>query len=273
MESKKCTKCGELKELSEFYCSSGNNYNKSSYCKVCARAASKERWKSKPEKLTHCKLCGNKIEGYGRQFCSMTCKSLYQHDSPRIVVTCMHCGLAFEKKASWAARSNLNFCSYNCYHQHLAENNWTTITCETCGVVKEVPLHRKDSRFCSKVCDSLWRRTLTGDKSTAWNGGASTENELARTTAAIKEWKLQVFQRDDWSCRCCGVRGVKLNAHHIKRFRDYPSLRTELSNGITLCVSCHKVETKKQLMEDKIWVKAAEANRKNKEPADGRIQD
>ena len=38
-------------------------------------------------------------------------------------------------------------------------------------------------------------------------------------------------------------KGIYLNAHHIKKFSDYPHLRFELSNGLTLCKDCHN-ETK-----------------------------
>ena len=32
---------------------------------------------------------------------------------------------------------------------------------------------------------------------------------------------------------------MTLNAHHIKRFADFPTLRFEVDNGITLCKPCH----------------------------------
>ena len=83
-----------------------------------------------------------------------------------------------------------------------------------------------------------------------WKGGLTTEHDMIRTSSEIKDWKAAVFKRDYYTCQVCGVRGGVLNAHHIKRFRDYPELRTELSNGITLCVECHKVETAKELSAD-----------------------
>lgn len=54
------------------------------------------------------------------------------------------------------------------------------------------------------------------------------------------EWRKAVFERDNYTCQRCKVRGGKLNAHHILSFKKYPKYRTYLKNGITLCVECHK---------------------------------
>lgn len=51
-----------------------------------------------------------------------------------------------------------------------------------------------------------------------------------------KQWRKQVKDRDNWSCRiadnnCNG----KLEVHHILRWSKFPELRYEVNNGITLC--------------------------------------
>lgn len=61
-----------------------------------------------------------------------------------------------------------------------------------------------------------------------------------RNSTEYKEWRTAVFERDNYTCQLCGAHGVKLNAHHKKPFAYFPELRTDTSNGITLCVSCHK---------------------------------
>jgi len=55
------------------------------------------------------------------------------------------------------------------------------------------------------------------------------------------EWRDAVFERDNFTCQDCGSSGdaILIHAHHIKCWDEYPELRIEISNGITLCSSCH----------------------------------
>ena len=61
-----------------------------------------------------------------------------------------------------------------------------------------------------------------------------------RKSEEYKNWRMRVFERDNFKCQVCGKVGGELNAHHIKEFSEYPELRFEVDNGITLCVNCHK---------------------------------
>ena len=72
-----------------------------------------------------------------------------------------------------------------------------------------------------------------------WKGGISDENNIIRTSSRMKQWRKLVFERDKYTCQDCGQKGGNLNAHHIKPFSVFTSLRFELSNGLTMCMGCH----------------------------------
>lgn len=55
-----------------------------------------------------------------------------------------------------------------------------------------------------------------------------------------KQWRKSVYSRDKYCCRWpnCNLKR-KLNAHHIKTWANYPGLRFDINNGITLCKYHH----------------------------------
>lgn len=131
--------------------------------------------------------------------------------------------------------------------------------CAQCGKryprnVKFSNLQWKQSKFCSRACQYIGKDMsnfvppLRGKKNPActgplnhlWRGGITKENDKIRRSFAYKDWRRRVFERDDYTCQGCGVRGGKLNADHIRSFAWFPELRFELSNGRTLCVPCHR---------------------------------
>lgn len=87
-------------------------------------------------------------------------------------------------------------------------------------------------------------------KISAKNSGANspmynpniTDKERAqrRDYPDYNEWRKNVFERDDYTCQCCGETKSTLNAHHIEAYSRVKELRTDVDNGITLCVDCHK---------------------------------
>lgn len=60
-----------------------------------------------------------------------------------------------------------------------------------------------------------------------------------RRDVRYKKWRTSVFERDSYTCQHCGKLGGALEAHHIRSFLTWESLRYETSNGITLCRDCH----------------------------------
>ena len=67
------------------------------------------------------------------------------------------------------------------------------------------------------------------------------ERELQRCVPGYKEWRLAVYERDNYTCQCCGDdRGGNLNAHHLDGYEWCKEKRADPNNGVTLCESCHK---------------------------------
>lgn len=81
--------------------------------------------------------------------------------------------------------------------------------------------------------------SLIQTKKDKFEGFKIPERIRIRHSTEYKEWRLQVFGRDDFTCRRCGVRGVYLEAHHVKGFAEFPKLRFDVDNGLTLCKECH----------------------------------
>jgi hypothetical protein len=94
------------------------------------------------------------------------------------------------------------------------------------------------------TCESCEYEMRAGENHPNWQGGISSERDKMKFTDEYKNWRIKVFERDDYTCQCCGKRGVKLHAHHIQNFSQYPELRVDIENGITLCESCHSPSIK-----------------------------
>ena len=79
-----------------------------------------------------------------------------------------------------------------------------------------------------------------GEAVKTFKDGKTAERRGVRFSAEYKRWRYDVFSRDAFTCQHCGDgKGGNLNAHHIKPFSDFPDLRFDISNGITLCEICH----------------------------------
>lgn len=89
-----------------------------------------------------------------------------------------------------------------------------------------------------KISASLLNKT--GPLSRNWRGGVTPINNLLRKRNNYKLWRKSVYDRDNYECQICGEsKSGELQAHHIRKFSDFPEQRTNILNGITLCKKCH----------------------------------
>ena len=118
------------------------------------------------------------------------------------------------------------------------------VTCDRYFLAFKCYAERKNGAlYCSRKCKKVWNKGISfmaGNKNPNWKGGIANKLNVLRHTPEYSEWRMSVYRRDWFECQICGDTSGKINANHIKRFVDYPELRYKTSNGITLCVDCHR---------------------------------
>ncbi len=92
-----------------------------------------------------------------------------------------------------------------------------------------------------------------GAKNSSWKGGITPLVMKVRNSFKYRQWRSDIFFRDDFTCQKCDKRGGCLHAHHKKTLSDIMELndiRTykqalecselwDINNGITYCKKCH----------------------------------
>lgn len=167
-------------------------------------------------------------DGRGK-FCSRECywSNLRQRPTVtnKIAVSCAECGKSFE---TWPhrVRDGVSYCSRACHYA--ANRTGKRPVCETCGATfyaNPQRISKGHGRYCSLPCRDVAKRKEQHTERNGWR---------------YHQWRDTVYQRDSYTCQHCGQLGGKLNAHHIKPWNAFAALRYDVSNGITLCIPCHR---------------------------------
>lgn len=146
----------------------------------------------------------------------------------RIIKICEVCSVSYERRP---CEANSRYCSKACWSRR---NPPMQGTCAYCGSTFTTMDRR--ARYCSRRCAGKDR---TGPLAGAWKDGRSLERERARLAPQLKVWRETVYKRDGYTCQHCGDRARYIHAHHIKPWAEYPALRFDVDNGVTLCEACH----------------------------------
>lgn len=104
---------------------------------------------------------------------------------------------------------------------------------------RKISEYRKGKKLSIKTRRKIGEK-IKGQKHWNWQGGATSEDEKIRKSIDYKIWHKAVLERDYFVCQGCGQTKSKFNVHHILSFLQFPHKRFDISNGITLCISCHK---------------------------------
>jgi hypothetical protein len=217
-------------------------------CKPCRRSKRKQKHK------VACKVCGVTFSTDKPKtlYCSHKC-----HGATRktfVTVSCSFCDKDKNIVPSLYKRLENFYCDNKCRSEHLkvimaGENNPNynkqEVKCSGCSKSIKVSPHRlinHSFRFCSFTCyKENIGKYFRKENNHMWNGSISAEERIkTRNLTEYRDWRTFVYKRDKFTCRCCNdSTGGNLNAHHLDGWDKYPDKRFELSNGITLCETCH----------------------------------
>ncbi len=175
-------------------------------------------------------------------------------------VKCSFCDKDIDRIKSRIKKNN--FCNAECMRKFFVKENhpnWAggkiKRKCNICNkefTICNAEILNGNGLFCSRKCYGIYKKQIClGHNNPNWKGGVSKNHHLQRTSSEYMNWRKSVFERDNYTCKHCKIRGGKLNAHHIIPFSADESLMYEISNGITLCEKCHrklhkKLKNKKQ---------------------------
>lgn len=177
-----------------------------------------------------CEYCKQPYLGYpGRKFCSNDCSHNSRHCRKTLICKCC------DKNFIVQEHSPAQFCSMTCKVEY--QSDIITIrACDNCGI----EVSRKEYKFkglhsfCSKRCSEEFAR---GPNHYEWKEHLHDKN----LKTALKQWADTVKKRDNYKCVECGEDNKSLlQAHHIESRCGNPELQFEYSNGITLCLKCHR---------------------------------
>ena len=111
----------------------------------------------------------------------------------------------------------------------------------------------ENNPFYGKHCNN------SGENNPNWKGGRTSLRRRIRNSFKYRQWRSDIFTRDDFTCQKCSHRGGELHSHHIKPFvlifelNDIMTLEQalecselwDINNGITYCKKCHCLYFKK----------------------------
>ena len=192
-----------------------------------------------------CEQCSDAYKGRGQRFCSNHCRvtwtNLHRNVAKRLDV---------RLKISQARRgrpTTLGRRLPESQRRHISESlKGRKIPLET--IKKRVESWKRNvssnglSPKQTAHLEYLWRE-FRGERSPMWKGGTTPLRTKESRTLQYRLFTRRILERDNFACQNCGS-PKKLQVHHVKSYAEYPDLRFDVSNCVTLCFPCHN-ETKR----------------------------
>lgn len=155
---------------------------------------------------------------------------------------CLQCNKEIEKK------NRIKYCSLSCRFESMKGKKRSLTTRQ-----KMSTSHIGNKSRTGEIYSDAQRKKLSeampkGEKHWNWKGGIQSINHRLRNSIESKEWNRKVKERDKHKCKIgnsdCGGR---LEAHHILPFSEFPDLRFDVNNGITLCRFHHPLGVRQSI--------------------------
>lgn len=117
--------------------------------------------------------------------------------------------------------------------------------CDKCGkhvkmLYKDYINHNHDEKVYCKYC--AYELFMHGSNNPAWKDNKTDEERInGRAYPEYNNFIKRVLARDNYTCQCCGDKNNKhdIEVHHLDGYDWCFDKRTDDTNGITLCSSCH----------------------------------
>jgi len=155
----------------------------------------------------------------------------------KIKKKCYYCGKRFEIYPSKEKFNQGKFCSVFCRAQS------PELKRQISELLKGKPSYWKGKKHSMESRVKI-SKAIRGKKHWNWKGGIESQYKRIRKGVDFKIWREKVFKQDNYVCWICEEKGKKLHPHHLKKFSNYPKLRFDVKNGLSLCEFCHKTYTK-----------------------------
>ena len=275
METKKCSKCGEEKDISEFRNNNRSKDKKDYFCKLCRRERDNNYRKNNKDKIKKTRKeyrekNKDKIKEYKKEY--------REKNKDKIK----------EYKKEWYEnnKDKIKEARYNLYQKNkdkekdkaIIYNNTPILYNSTLKVRQEIKLYEEvkesdDGYLMCKCtyCGEWYKPTILSLQSrlSAINGTGSggecrlycsnnckndcpsyrqhlyfRDQKPATSREVQPELRQMVFERDNWTCQKCNTYKddlqVGLHCHHIEGIQWEPIESADLDICITYCKNCHK---------------------------------
>jgi len=190
------------------------------------------------KRLVFHKYCNSCKQSIGYQLYSKT-------NDNRLCKSCTHLLRNQPSIVDISSNKNVNFNEFKIID---GKRNYQCY-CAKCGVDRGFHLRQRWSNLCN-TCTKFGKLKSQETKVKIscikqdialldFVGFTTSTKKIERELFLKKKLHILCFQRDNYTCNCCQVKGGDLHAHHANSWHAFPEQRFELNNLVCLCKMCH----------------------------------